>query len=524
MASGRIQRWALLLASYDYQLQFKSGSNNGNADGLSRLPSPSSVPEVPTPAKVVLSMAVLENTPVTSTTIAQWTSKDPVLSLVLKYVQEGWPDNIPVDYQAYSCRRNELSVVSGCLLLGSRVIIPPRGREPLLEELHEGHPGITRMKALARSYIWWPSIDDEIELKVKSCQPCQAIQKSPALQPLHPWEWPGKTWVRLHVDYAGPVEGKMLLVIVDSFSKFIEVHQVSSATSASTIAKLRQTFATHGLPLQLVSDNGSVFTSDEFQRFCSANGIKHTRSSPYHPASNGLAERAIQTVKNALQKSVGDSDLESRLYRFLFQYRLTPQSTTGQSPFQLMMGHKPRSRLDLTFPDTSKTVFSRQQAAVDRRPAHSSSFCCGDPVSCVNFAGSPKLMDGVLEECLGPATFTVRLPDGRLWKRHSDHIRPRLPAEEPPVAAPEQATTAYPAVVPSGQPLSHPVWTSPVPDSDASELQPSVDSVPTAVSASPVPPAQESVTLPESQSAGSTPAILPRRSTRAVQAPIRLDL
>ncbi|XP_065197172.1 uncharacterized protein K02A2.6-like [Sycon ciliatum] len=523
MASGRIQRWALLLASYD-QLQFKSGSSNGNADGLSRLPSPSSVPEVPTPAEVVLLMSVLENTPVTSTTIAQWTSKDPVLSLVLKYVQEGWPDNIPVDYQAYSRCRNELSVISGCLLLGSRVIIPPRRRETLLEELHEGRPGITRMKALARSYIWWPSIDDDIELKVKSCQPYQVIQKSPALQPLYPWEWPGKPWVRLHVDYAGPVEGKMLLVIVDSFSKFIEVHPVSSATSASTIAKLRQTFATHGLPLQLVSDNGSVFTSDEFQRFCSANGIKHTRSSPYHPASNGLAERAVQTVKNALRKSVGGSDLESCLYRFLFQYRLTPQSTTGQSPFQLMMGHKPRSRLDLTFPDTYKKVFSRQQAAVDRRPAHSAPFCCGDPVSCVNFAGSPKWMDGVLEECLGPATFTVRLPDGRLWKRHSDHIRPRLPAEEPPVAAPVQATTAYPAVVPSGQPLNHPVSTSSVLDSDASELQPSVDSVPTVVSASPVPPAPEPVTLPESQSAGSTPAIRPRRSTRAVQAPVRLDL
>eukprot|EP00117_Sycon_ciliatum_P034695 scpid66878/ scgid26431/ len=135
-------------------------------------------------------------------------------------------------------------------------------------------------------------------------------------------------------------------------------------------------------------------------------------------------------------------------------------------------------------------------------------------------------MDGVLEECLGPATFTVRLPDGRLWKRHSDHIRPRLPVEVPPVAAPEQATTAYPAVVPSGQPLSHPVSTSSVLDSDASELWPSVDSVPTVVSqcASPVPPAPEPVTLPELQSAGSTPAIHPRRSTRAVQAPVHLDL
>ena len=145
-------------------------------------------------------------------------------------------------------------------------------------------------------------------------------------------------------------------------------------------------------------------------------------------------------------------------------------------------------------------------------------------MSCLNFAGSPKWIDGVREECLGPATFTVRLPNARLWKRHSDHILPRLPAEETPVSAPEQAAAAYPAVIPSGQSLNHPVSTPSVPDSDASELQPSVDSVRTVVSASPVPPPPELVTLPKSQSAGSTPAVHPHCSARAIQAPVHLDV
>ena len=231
----------------------------GNADGLSRLPAPTTEFQVPMPAETVLSMTVLDYTPVTSSSVAQWSRRDPVLALVLKYVQAGWPNDVHSDYQAYYRRRSELSIIDGCLLLGSRVDIPPQGQETLLEELHFSHLGITRMKSLARSYVWWPSIDAEIELKVRSCEPCQATQKSPALQPLHPWEWPGKPWTRLHIDYSGSVEGRMLLVIIDSHNKYIDVHAIPSATSTATIRKLHGCFARHGLPQQqLVSDNREV--------------------------------------------------------------------------------------------------------------------------------------------------------------------------------------------------------------------------------------------------------------------------
>ena len=428
MASGRIQRWALTMANYEYQLQFKAGKKNCNADGMSRLPVPGAHCSSPQPAEVVLSMSVIDATPATAAKVAQWTSKDPSLSLVFKFVQEGWPAEVREDLQSFSRRRQELSSMDGCLLLGSRVIIPPPGREQLLQALHEGHPSITRMKALARSYIWWPSIDAEIELAVRSCDACQMVQKSASPSQLHPWEWPGKPWTRLHIDYAGPFEGKMLLVIVDSHSKYIDVHAVSSATSTSTIGKLRQTFATHGLPCSIVSDNGTAFTSQEFKLFCDVNGIKHICSSPFHPASNGLAERAVQTVKTGLKKQ-GGGDLDARLQRFLFQYRLTPQSTTGQSPFSLLMHRRPRSRFDLVFPDLSGKVAQKQAQAVDRRHTTTPEFFCGDAVWAVNFTAKPKWMAGVLHERLGPVTFTVRLTDGRLWKRHTYHLRLRLPTD-----------------------------------------------------------------------------------------------
>ena len=93
------------------------------------------------------------------------------------------------------------------------------GREALLLEVHGGHPGISRMKSLARSLMWWPRMDSEIEEVVKHCEECQQDRPAPPSAPLHPWSWPTRPWTRLHIDFAGPLEGKMFLVVVDAHSK-----------------------------------------------------------------------------------------------------------------------------------------------------------------------------------------------------------------------------------------------------------------------------------------------------------------
>ena len=115
----------------------------------------------------------------------------------------------------------------------------------------------------------------------------------PAVAPLQPWEWPQRPWIWLHLDYAGPFLGQMLLILVDAHSKWMEVHPVTTATSSITIEHLRVILATHGLPEMLVTDNGSVFTSSDFKDFTKRTGIRHVTSAPYHPASNGLAVRAV---------------------------------------------------------------------------------------------------------------------------------------------------------------------------------------------------------------------------------------
>ena len=104
-----------------------------------------------------------------------------------------------------------------------------------------------------------PKMDTNLEEKVKRCATCRL--------PVHPWEWPGSPWSRVHVDYAGPVMGKMFLLITDVHSKWLDIHCVNSAASNVTIDKIRSTFASHGFPEIVVSDNGSNFVSSEFKSF-----------------------------------------------------------------------------------------------------------------------------------------------------------------------------------------------------------------------------------------------------------------
>ena len=159
------------------------------------------------------------------------------------------------------------------------------------------HPGCGKMKALARSYVWWPGIDIEIETMVKSCSKCQKFRHSPPAAPLHMWEWPEQPWNRLHLDFARPFLEHQFLVLVDSHSKWMEAHIMTSIVASRTIEKLRVIFATHGLPAKIVTDNGPTFISHEFRDFLKECGILHVTSAPYHPATNGLAEHGVQTLK-----------------------------------------------------------------------------------------------------------------------------------------------------------------------------------------------------------------------------------
>ena len=192
---------------------------------------------------------------------------------MFSYTRDGWPSDVGGVFRYFWRRKEELSIKKGCLLWGIRVLVPIKLQDKLLEELYQDHPGMSRMKAVARSYMWWPGLDKSIENKAGSCSQCQAVRHQPPVAPLHPWCGPEKLWQCIHVDFVGPFQGTMFLVTVDVHSKWPEVSMVSSITVSKTMGVLRQMFAAYGLPDQIISDNGPQFISDHLATFTKMNGM-----------------------------------------------------------------------------------------------------------------------------------------------------------------------------------------------------------------------------------------------------------
>ena len=184
-------------------------------------------------------------------------------------------------------------------------MIPLDLRKKILHELHSCHTGICKMKELARSYFWWPSLDKDIEVLVNSCSECLSVRPDPKRANLHHWEWPDKPWHRVHIDYAGPVDKHYFLIIVDAHSKWLEIYKTTSLMSDITIKCLRSSFSRFGLPVSLVSDNGPCFISTEFNDFVRMNGIHHIKTAVYKPDTNGLAENMVKTFKYYLKSCKG---------------------------------------------------------------------------------------------------------------------------------------------------------------------------------------------------------------------------
>ncbi|XP_026532364.1 uncharacterized protein K02A2.6-like, partial [Notechis scutatus] len=184
----------------------------------------------------------------------------------------------------------ELFSQKGCVLWGDRVIIPEKLQHSILKLLHDGHPGIMRMKALARSYTWWPGIDKQIEAWVATCNKCQEIRAAPPKAPPTEWDAPRGPWSRIHIDFAGPTKEHTFLITVDAYSNWLEVHKMKSTTTEAVVKMLNRLFATHGLPDVLVSDNGPQFTALAFEQYLADRGIRHALTSPARPAANGRAE------------------------------------------------------------------------------------------------------------------------------------------------------------------------------------------------------------------------------------------
>ncbi|XP_050072320.1 uncharacterized protein K02A2.6-like [Anopheles maculipalpis] len=445
--ANRLQRFALTLQLYDFEIEYIPTDKFGNADVLSRLINKHAKPEPEYMIasieleKVVSCVAIesLKPFPIRFREVATATGNDVLLRQVYGYIQAGWPRNMAygADLARFHSRKDALTTVEGCILFGERVVVPAVLQKRCLNQLHQGHPGIQRMKAIARSFVYWPSLDNDIADCVATCGACQAAAKSPQAAAPSFWTKPSGPWHRVHIDYAGPVDGAYFLVVVDAFSKWPEIVNTASITSSSTITILRGIFARFGPPVTLVSDNGTQFTSEVFKEFCERNGIRHIRTPPFHPQSNGQAERFVDTFKRALKKiRVGTTSLEEALDLFLQTYRSTPNPVLDQrTPAELMIGRTSRTVHHLLRPPaTSDTI-----TGSDFREWQP-----GDLVYAkVYKANSWSWMTGRIIRRVGNVIYEVVTQDQRRHRRHVNQLRRRSAGPDDQIQKKEHQLPLY---------------------------------------------------------------------------------
>ena len=309
IASARIHRWARALMPYSYTIVGKRSKEIPVADGLSRLPFESYDSE----DNEFEYVAILECNPISQFELREQTSISQELIEVIHRLEDGKP----INHGPFFPLRNELSIHDGIVFYGNRPIIPETLRAKALDALHFGHSGIVQMKNLARSAMYWPGINKECERTVRSCEICQSHKTKAHNSTYKSWPLTNSYGERIHADFLGPIDGFMVLILVDVYTGWIDAYFSKSTTASETIKMMRKSFSRFGVPKLLVSDNAPQFVSQEFNDWLSNIGVKHLYSPPYHPESNGRAERAVRAFKEKERTMKCITDFQKRMDNIL---------------------------------------------------------------------------------------------------------------------------------------------------------------------------------------------------------------
>ena len=338
----RLQRFRLRLMRYSYTISHVPGKQLTVADALSRAPICSSSDDNFSSEVEAYINLVVQSVPATATklqAIRDAQAADEVCQKLFDYCRHGWPHvhNLPGLLRPYRSVASDLTVHEGLLLRGSRIVIPTMLRLDILDQLHSGHQGITKCRARARQCVWWPGINTQIQDLIRNCPQCCHLRRQPP-EPLIPSEFPTLPWKKVATDLFHYNCGTYLL-IVDYFSRFIEITKLRTQSSSEVIQHTKEIFSRHGVPQEVTSDNGPQYSSFEYSQFAAKYGFTHTTSSPQFPQSNGEAERAVQTIKQFLKKSKDP-------HMALMIYHSTPLQN-GYSPSELLMNRKIRTPLPI---------------------------------------------------------------------------------------------------------------------------------------------------------------------------------
>lgn len=438
-APARLQRMLIRLQPYSFKLVYKPGKYLYIADTLSRAVAPSSSTAASEPRDyldVRAQVCAIATSNSLSDThfveLQKYTAIDVEMQKLIEIIKNGWPiekNSLEDMLKPYWDCRDELTVEYELVWKCERIVIPKCMRRDMLKRIHVGHLGAAKTKLRAREIMYWPNMNSQIQDMISHCQACLTHRKENSKQPLISHEIPQRAWSKVGTDVFH-CTGKSYLLVVDYYSKFVEVEKLSNLTSDLVISKLKNIFSRQGIPDIVMSDNGPEFASRQFTEFSREWKFEHKTSSPRYPQSNGQVERAIQTVKSIYKKTSYDgSDFRLALLEFLN----TPISETLPSPAELLNNRKSRSIVPcsprLLEPKVHHPEYisrelhlrqSTQKKYFDKGSKTLKPLSIGDKIK-VRIDG--KWIDGVIDGLSGLRSYKIKLcTSGRVIRRNRRQI------------------------------------------------------------------------------------------------------
>lgn len=337
-APPRLQRILLRIQPYAPVVMYKKGKELHLADYLSRDVQGHRM-EDDRIIEIYYTIPIAEES---SERIKNKINADETMKILKKTILMGWPhniNNVPKVIREYWTFRDELSTDNDVIVKGQQMLIPKGMQEEVITQIHQGHLGINSCLRRARDSVFWPGMTAQIHKLVEECHVCQSKQKDNAKTPLAIKETASKPWQFVASDIFFYLRNPYLL-IVDEYSGFIDVHELKNETTQEVIKACKISFATHGVPETLKSDNGTQYTSQAFTSFTRSWNFNHITSSPYYSQSNGLAEKAVQTIKNLMKKCGAD---KTDFQMALLNSRNVPRNDELGSPVQRLFNRRTRN-------------------------------------------------------------------------------------------------------------------------------------------------------------------------------------
>ncbi|XP_019614003.1 PREDICTED: uncharacterized protein K02A2.6-like [Branchiostoma belcheri] len=465
-APKRLQRMLLRLQKYHLKVIYRKGTEMHIADTLSRayLTQTESktrrdeyeilkIQEAKREDREIEEVKPAEYIRVSDMTLDRvrlHTQRDEVMQELKKTIKKGWPDNktqLKKEIRDYWTFRDEISMHDDIIYKGQAIVIPAELREEMIQKTHASHQGAEACIRRARETIFWPGMSAQLRERIGRCDVCKTYQPKQQREPLMPHPTPTTPWSRVSMDLM-TLGNQHYLVTVDNYSDYWELDELHQNTTArNVIHKCKQNFSRHGIPMEVVTDNGPQFASEEFKEFAKTWNFRHVTTSPYHSQSNGKAESAVKIAKNLLKKAAADG---KDPWISILGWRNTPTQGQDSSPAQRLMSRRTRTPVPImtkalepkVVQDVPHSITERKARTKRRYDEGARSLPPLQPGQQVRVEVAPnrktaEWRSGTLVERVSPRSYEVEV-DGAKYRRNRKHIRETT--EEPKPSTDEETT------------------------------------------------------------------------------------